>query len=102
MYANNVGLGSVIEDIKTTAEFIQLLQNASLDDSGMSPEDIYRLRNPGLDRDHDIDPTDPAFIHSLRSFISCTDASEATYNGVRKAYLAHHPDETFLSLFQIR
>jgi hypothetical protein len=102
IYSNNVGLDSCIEDIKTSAELIKLLQNASLDDSGMSLEDIDRLRNPRSDKDPNIDPTDPAFILSLHSFLSCTDASEATYNGFRQAYLARHPDESFLSLYQIR
>jgi hypothetical protein len=92
----------VIEDIKLNAEFIHLLQNASLDDSGMSLDDIERLRNPTPDRDGDFDLTNPAFVHSVKTFAACANGSDEIYNKQRSAYLERHPDEEFLSLFQIK
>ena len=70
----------MIEDIKLNAEFIALLREAALDDSGMSPSDIDWLRNPTSDRDSAFDPTDPAFIHSLKTFAACANGSDEIYN----------------------
>jgi hypothetical protein len=96
----NPALNSPLPDIQLSGRFIQSLIDAKVDESGMTKEDILRLRNPTAELP--FDPTEPAFVHSLRTFISCANASEQVYAMTQKNYLARHPDETFYSHYQVK
>ncbi|KAI5885717.1 uncharacterized protein SCHCODRAFT_01342189 [Schizophyllum commune H4-8] len=91
----------VLDDLKISQNFIELLQNASLEsDVEPLPDDvIHRLRNP---------PTHPPTIedsdhaYSLDLFFALTDASEDAYNNARKAYLRRHPNSKVLSFYEVK
>ncbi|EKM84453.1 transposase 21 superfamily [Agaricus bisporus var. burnettii JB137-S8] len=89
-----------IPELIKTAKFIDGLKHANLESSGMSFDDISRLRTPGKDTNSEL--RDPQFIMVLESFLGCVNASEETYETFRKAYLRRHPDQSFLSHDQVK
>ena len=95
-----LGLRSPIDELKKTAQFIDALRGATLEQSNMRQDDIDRLRAAELDPGLDI--TDKHFIKALRAFVSTTNASQATYNNFRSGMMECYPDDPFLSLDQIR
>ena len=78
-----LGLDSHIPELKLTAEFIQLLQNARLENSNMDPEDIHLLLNPPTSVSEILD--DKNFVKAMKVFLATTNSSEATYESVRAA-----------------
>ena len=84
-------------------QFIDQLHRATLDNSRLSPEAIYQLRNPSdqlQEQAEDIDPREPALLHSIRSFLACP--AEDVYENNLRAYLARHPDEQLYSLYRVK
>ncbi|KAF8234295.1 hypothetical protein L208DRAFT_1040487, partial [Tricholoma matsutake] len=93
-------LDAHIDELRITAQFIEGLQTATLENSNMHEEDIQRLRDPPSNFPEEI--TDRHFLKALRMFILTTNASEATYNGVWAASQACYPDDPFLSFDQVK
>ncbi len=90
-------------EIQHAAQFIELRCGAKLDGSGLSAESIGQLRNPSSqlqELSEDIDPHNPALLHSFRTFLA--HPSDEVYKANRKAYLARHPDEEFYTLFRVK
>jgi hypothetical protein len=94
------GLDAHIDELRVTAQFIDGLWTVTLDNSNMCKEDIQRLCDPPSDFPEEI--TDQHFLKALRTFISTTNASEATYNGVHAACQTCYPDDPFLSFDQVK
>jgi hypothetical protein len=89
-----------LDDIKTTAAFVRMLQESTLDDPslGMSQEALERLRNPlreqpSLSLDEDM---------RLAIDIYLGNPSEATYEVNRKAFLRRLPDAKIPSYYKTR
>ncbi len=88
---------SHIEHVKLAQEFIQEINQATLDNGKLDADATYRLRHPSEDT---IDLSDPDLRFSLDLYMSCINASEATYNGVRDAIKRRFPDLELLSHYQ--
>lgn len=86
-----------IEDIQQALDFIQAVQNASLENGDLDDETVDRLRNPIQKQ---LDVSDPDLRHSLDLFLATSNASEKTYNDVRDATLRRHPDHPVLTHHQ--
>ncbi|KAF8330259.1 hypothetical protein F5887DRAFT_840521, partial [Amanita rubescens] len=91
---------SQMSDIQIAAQFINELKNATLEHTGMDPEDIEHLRSAPSHFSFDVH--DPDFIFSLRTFMAVSNASQATYNAFRDATLERHPTDPFLSYDQVK
>jgi hypothetical protein len=91
---------SRIEDIQLSLKFIQLLKTARLENSGLDPDDLERLRNPTPAPIEILE--DPDFRLSLDLFLAHTDASQASYTASHNAILRRHPDDEILSYDQIK
>ena len=99
----NLGLTSCLPEIKLAAQFIDILLTATLDNSGLSPDSIEQFRNPSAhlqEQSKDIDPQEPALLHSFCTFLA--HPSEDVYEANRKAYLVCHPEEEFYSLYRVK
>jgi hypothetical protein len=94
------GLNAHIDELRVTAQFIDGLRTATLDNSNMREEDIQWLRD--LPSDFPKEITDRHFLKVLRTFISTMNASEATYNGVCMACQTCYLDDPFLSFNQVK
>lgn len=79
---------SLIEHVKTAQAFIEEIKKATLDNGKLDLSVIERLRNPN---EEVVDVSDPDLRFSLEFYMSCTNASEATYNSVRKSILRRFP-----------
>jgi hypothetical protein len=90
---------SQIENIKITQQSIQEIRSATLDNGGLNPSVVERLRNPeeGL-----VDISDPDVRLSLDLYLAVTNASEATYKGCRDAILRRYPESGVLSYYSVR
>lgn len=95
-----LALRSPIDELKKTAQFINALRGATLEQSNMRQDDIDRLR--AAEPDHRLDVTDVHFVKALRTFLSTTNASQATYNALRSTMMECYPDDPFLSFDQIK
>jgi hypothetical protein len=95
-----LGLNSLIDELKKTAEFICGLRGATLEHSNMQQDNIDRLRAADPDPCHDIG--DKHFIKSLRAFLSSTTALWASYNDWCNLLLDCYPDDPFLSFDQMK
>ncbi|KAJ3861580.1 hypothetical protein EV359DRAFT_74615 [Lentinula novae-zelandiae] len=82
------------QDIRIADEFIQLLREATLENSGLDERTIERLRNP---IEGPPDELDPDTRLSIDLYLSITHASEATYSSVRNAILLCFPETNILS-----
>ncbi|KAJ7272743.1 hypothetical protein B0H12DRAFT_1177387, partial [Mycena haematopus] len=91
---------SAIEDIQTAQLFIQALEGASLDESGLDAEVIHRLQNPIQECVDISDNKD--FRLSLDIYLADTYASEATYEATRQGILRRSPDIEMLSHHRIK
>lgn len=90
----------VLDDLKISQHFIELLQQAALD-SAVEPlpdEIIQQIRNPPL---HALTVDDPDQRYSLDLFFALTDASVDAYNDSRAAYLRRHPGSNILSFYEV-
>ncbi|KAA1473017.1 hypothetical protein DENSPDRAFT_865924, partial [Dentipellis sp. KUC8613] len=91
--------GFMAAEVKTAMAFIELLQDATLEKSGLDTDSINRLRNPP---ECLLDLSDPALCYSIDLFLSVSNASEKTYNDARNAYLRRHPEEEVLGYEQVK
>ncbi|KAF8172911.1 hypothetical protein BJ912DRAFT_831986, partial [Pholiota molesta] len=85
---------SRIEHVRVTQEFIDLIQNATLENGKLDEAATHRLRNP---EETVIDVSDPDTRFSLDLYMSCTNTSEETYNSIRQSILRRFPDVAILS-----
>ena len=85
---------SRIEHIRISQAFINEIKKATLDNGKLDAAATERLRNPDTET---IDLSDPDLRFSLELYISCINASEATYNSVREAILRQFPQTKTLS-----
>ncbi len=90
---------SHIEDIAISQQFIHEIQSATLDMDKLDKDVLHRLRNPDTEP---VDISDPDLRLSLDLLTACSNASEAVYNGVRKAILRHCPDMNVLSYYMAK
>ena len=85
--------------LETTQCFLNALGTVSLESSGMQPEDIDNLQNPGPVFDL-VDPS--PLLRCLRHFINNNPASRAHYDGIHEIELLHNPLSEFLSFDQVK
>lgn len=71
---------SHIEHVHNAQEFIAEISQVTYHNSKLDKSTIFRLKNP---LENLVDISDPDVRLSLDLFISCGNASEETYNGVR-------------------
>jgi hypothetical protein len=92
--------GSIqLPKLETTQCFLDVLGTVSLENSGMQPDDIENLQNPGPVLDLvDLSP----LLRSLRHFINNASASRAHYDGICKIELLHNLSSEFLSFDQVK
>ncbi|KAI8990710.1 hypothetical protein BD414DRAFT_413739, partial [Trametes punicea] len=88
-----------LDDMKDTLEFIRLLQNATLEESGLPSEGIHRIRNP---IDQPLRIQDPDVQLAIELYIAVSNASEETYNAIRDALMRRFPEMEVLSLYKVR
>lgn len=88
-----------LKDMKLAMEFIQALQEASLDDSKLDKDIIERLRNPPT---YPADVGNPDLQLGLRLFLAMTNSSQETYASSREAIMLRHPDDQIPSYDQIK
>lgn len=79
-------------------EFIELIKNATLEDSGLTERQVHRLRNPP---EKPFEIKDKDTLLSIKLFLACGNASQETYNAVCDAIKEHSPDIQVLSLAQV-
>ncbi|KAF8475454.1 hypothetical protein JB92DRAFT_3134520 [Gautieria morchelliformis] len=89
----------IVEELKLSLDFIHALQNASLNDGGLSEEALHRLRNPPQ---HILEIDDPAELLSLRHFLGTSNASQHTYANVQKVHNGTFPEQPMLSYAWVR
>jgi hypothetical protein len=93
--------GIYIPALQVTTENIHALKNATLEEGGMEPDKINRLRNPDLAR-CSLDMSDTHLVKALRHFIHSTDTSRDHYETIRKVDMAAYPGNEFLSFDQAK
>jgi hypothetical protein len=80
---------------------IQALKNVTLEEGGMAPDDVDRLRDPELA--HCIlDMSDTHLLKSLQHFIYSTDTFRDHHETVRKVNMVAYPGDKFLSFDQAK
>ena len=89
---------SRIESISLTQQFIQQISTATLDDGTLDDEVVERLRDPETGP-VDIDADEHL---SLKIFLGCQNASQATYGAVRDAILERFPGTNVLSYHLVK
>lgn len=92
----------VIEDIKTSLDFINLLKNASLDNQihhKFDDDSLYNLQNPPQEQ---LFIDDPDVRLSLDIFMATTNASQESYNAIRQAILRRYPNSSILTFYKIK
>ena len=88
-----------LPNLQTTQGFINSLKVASLETSGMHPDDIESLRSPSPV----LDLEDPSpLLRSLRHFVNNFGSSRAHYEGIREIELLNDPSNDFLSFDQVK
>ena len=93
--------GAVIHlpSLQTTQGFLDALGTASLEKSGMEPDDIEALRDPSPV----FDLKDPSpLLRSLRHFINNSGSSRDHYEDIRETELLDNPSNDFLSFDQAK
>ena len=88
----------MINDLRTAAEFVSQLQEATLDASGLSSSMLHRLRNcPPRPSS-----LDPSICFSIKLFIATLNSSQQTYEDVRAAILEQYPEDNILSYYEVK
>ena len=85
---------SRIESVRIAQSFIEEIKNATLDNGKLEPAATERLRHPD---EEIVDLSDPDLHYSLDLYMSCINASEATYNSARQAAIRQFPQVEVLS-----
>ena len=88
-----------LPQLQTAQQYIDLLRSAELVKSGMQPEEIDELRNPG--QDHMLEDPSP-LLRSLRHFVNNSSASRKHYENLRAIEHMHRPDDPMLSFDQVK
>ena len=86
------------EDLRYALEFIELLKNATLEGSGLTEEQVHRLRSPPQT---EFTIRDPVVRLSVALFLALENASQECYNAVRDAIIAYSADIPVLTLFKV-
>jgi hypothetical protein len=85
--------------LQIARQYSDLLRSASLDKSGMQPEEIDQLRNP----DQTYMLADPSpLLRSVRHFVNNSSASREFYESMRAIERLNRPDDPILSFDQVR
>ncbi|KLO11181.1 hypothetical protein SCHPADRAFT_831526, partial [Schizopora paradoxa] len=90
---------SPVKEIQTRLEFIKALKEAKLEDGGLEPWVIERLRNP-IQAPLQLD--DRGLLFSMRLFFILERSSQETYQNVRELEQEFHDDFEVLSLDQVK
>ena len=85
---------SLIEHDKTAQAYIEEIKKATYDNGKLDPSVIEQLQNP---TEEIVNVSDPDLQFSLDLYMSCMNASEATYNSVRKSINRQFPETKILS-----
>jgi hypothetical protein len=85
--------------LQMTQAFVDMLGTASLENSGMDPDDILGLctPKPGYDL---VNPS--PLLRSLRHFVNNNGASWDHYDGIRAIKQEHNPRDVILSFDQVK
>ncbi|KAF9559080.1 hypothetical protein CPC08DRAFT_608363, partial [Agrocybe pediades] len=86
---------SQIKHIKISQDFLKEIRSATLENGKLSEDAIHRLRNPTVET-MDLDG-DPDLRLSVDLYLSCINAAEETYNGVRRSIMQRFPEVNVLS-----
>lgn len=89
----------VMDHILTGLDFIQLLEEATLDNGNLDPGTREHLCSPS---EHPPEIATPDEHLSIELYLALTNASEQAYEDVRSAIIKRHPDDKVLSYFQVR
>ena len=97
-----IRLNSTINELRKTAQFIDALRGATLEQSNMQQEDIDHLHT--AEPDPRLNITDKHFCKALSAFLSVTNTSQKTYNMFSScsSMLACYPDDPFLLYSQVK
>lgn len=93
--------GTYIPALQVTMKNIHALKSATLEESGMAPDNIEQLRDPEQTR-CSLDMSDTHLVKALRHFIYSTDTSCNHYEIIRKVDMAAYPGDDFLSFDQAK
>ncbi|KAG6915551.1 hypothetical protein DXG01_010986 [Tephrocybe rancida] len=107
--APNISCSSSLEELYQSArqtdavsspEFIQMIQEATLDSEAalLGPKVIERLQDP-LRTAAQLSPDEQL---SIELFLACNSAAQEVYNSSRKAILRRHPDNNVLTLEEVK
>ena len=88
-----------LPQLQMAQQYIDLLCAADLENSGMQPDEIDDLRNPGQDYTL-VDPS--PLLRSLRHFINNVSASRKHYEQLRAIEHMHRSDDPILSFDQVK
>ncbi|KAJ6534474.1 hypothetical protein DFH09DRAFT_1325365 [Mycena vulgaris] len=83
----------------TTKEFILVLRDATLDNGGLDPTTVYRLRNPVQEP---LDLSDRFLRLSLDQLLSNTNSSAESYSKSRENITRYFPENEMLSYEQVK
>ncbi len=92
---------ATMSDLRIAQQFIAAVRSATLEETGLDPDVLARLRNPPT-TPLASELTDPDFLFALDVFLGTTNASDDTYNTVRSSYLRRHPTASLPSLYQLK
>lgn len=92
-------LHSQIEHIRVAQQFIELISQATLDNTKLDDSTRDRLKNP---IEEPVDISDPDIRLSIDLFMACDNASECTYKAVRESILRRLPDINVLTYRKIK
>jgi len=86
---------ATLDDLKISLAFINLIRSATLDNGGLDPDTIHRLRNP---KQGPPDVDDPDLILAIKIYLATTKASQDTYTEVGQAISERFEECEFLSM----
>ncbi|KAF9471846.1 hypothetical protein BDN70DRAFT_777139, partial [Pholiota conissans] len=88
-----------IKHLKTMQDFINLIQNATFNNGKIDQDVMDHLCFP---EEGIVEITDPNMLFLLNLYLSCANASEATYTGVREAIQHCFPRVDILSYYSVK
>lgn len=88
-----------IADVKLSLEFIEALENASHEGTGMDVAVLDRLRNPPTEP---LDLSDPDLRFSIDIYIGLEQSSQETYRWMKSAVERRYPSSSLLSFESCR
>jgi hypothetical protein len=90
---------SQIEHVRDAQQFIELISQATLDNTKLDESTRDRLKNP---IEEPVDISDPDIRLSIDLFMACDNASERTYKAVRESIIRRSPDLDILTYGRIK